>query len=108
MVFETGEGEDARTRPGARVHADFFRGFVPLLGRFPTSEELAGFRPAVVILSDSEWRLLFSGQPAVIGATLVLDGCDVPIVGVAELALAPEGAGGIWIAGRSPLETSRP
>jgi predicted permease len=96
--------DDARPATVARVSPDLFdvlgvamargRGFGPDEGRVGT--------PGPAILSDETWRARFGGDPAVVGANLVVDGQTHPIVGVAPPgAEVPPGVG-IWIA-RDPV-----
>src|SRR5262245_4960176 len=64
--------------------ANFFRtlGVKVALGRdFNAEEELVG-KNNVVVLGHAFWRRKFSGDPAVIGRTLDLDGDSVTVIGV--------------------------
>jgi predicted permease len=96
--------DDARPATVARVSPDLFdvlgvamargRGFGPDEGRVGT--------PGPAILSDETWRARFGGDPAVVGANLVVDGQTHPIVGVAPPgAEFPPGVA-LWIA-RDPV-----
>jgi len=67
-----------------RATANFFRtlGVKVALGRdFNAEEELAG-KNNVVVLSHAFWQRKFSGDPAVIGRALDLDGDSVTVIGV--------------------------
>jgi putative ABC transport system permease protein len=67
-----------------RATANFFRtlGVKVALGRdFNAEEEVAG-KNNVVVLSHGFWQRKFSGDPAVIGRQLDLDGDSVTVVGV--------------------------
>lgn len=79
-----GIGVDAGSRVAGRLSPGFlkFLGLAPVAGREFIAEDLAR-DAAVVMLSASLWRHAFSGDPAVIGRTIVVDGRNVTIVGVA-------------------------
>lgn len=85
---------------GQSVSADYFRvlGVPPRLGRDFQSTDAAFRGPKVVILSASLWKRRFSGDPAVIGKSAILDGGSFQIVGVMpsdfENVLSP--AAEIW------------
>ncbi len=96
-------GEPVRVR-GAIVSTEFFKtlGVSPKLGRaFEPSEEAftGGFErkegssaPEIILpvmLTDSGWRKLTGGDPAVVGKTFLLDGSKVQIVGVTPPNLFP-------------------
>ena len=69
---------------GVRVTAQFFHvlGAKPLLGRtFLPQEETAG-RDREVVLSYRLWRQRFSGDPAIIGKQIPIDGESYTVVGV--------------------------
>ena len=69
---------------GVRVTASFFHvlGVKPLLGRaFLPEEETAG-RDHEVILSYPLWQRRFSGDPAIIGKQITVDGESHTVVGV--------------------------
>lgn len=69
---------------GVRVTAQFFHvlGVKPLLGRtFLPEEETAG-RDREVVLSDPLWQRRFSGDPAIIGKQIPIDGQSYTVVGV--------------------------
>ncbi|MBV8201655.1 MAG: ABC transporter permease, partial [Acidobacteria bacterium] len=79
----TGGGEPERIG-SALVSANAFEvlGVKPLLGRPFTAAE-AGSHPArVVILSEALWRRRFGGAPAILGASVELDGAPATVVGV--------------------------
>jgi putative ABC transport system permease protein len=80
-----GGDEGTRRVAVAFVSTDYFRvlGLQPRLGRwFLPGEERVGAEP-VAVLSESAWRTLFQGDPAVIGKSLRLTGVSVSVVGVA-------------------------
>ncbi|HZH82717.1 MAG TPA: ABC transporter permease, partial [Phototrophicaceae bacterium] len=69
---------------GVRVTASFFHvlGVRPLLGRtFLPEEEIAG-KDHEVVLSYSLWQRRFSGDPAIIGKQIPIDGQSYTVVGV--------------------------
>jgi predicted permease len=75
--------------PGALVSSNYFTvlGVRPAAGRFfvETEDGVSGAPPAVVI-SDSLWLRLFARAPSAIGASMLINGADVRIVGVAPPA----------------------
>jgi predicted permease len=79
---------DSDPRPerigGARVSSSLFTllGATPLLGRaFLPQEDLPG-SARTVIISNGLWHRRFSGDPAVIGRSVTIDGQDYAVVGV--------------------------
>jgi macrolide transport system ATP-binding/permease protein len=71
-------------------------GVSPVLGRAILPEDEKPSAPRVAVISDGFWRRAYGRSRAVLGKTLVLNGIDVTIVGV-----APTSFTGIEI-GRSP------
>jgi predicted permease len=72
------------TLQGLRVGPGFFRllGVEPLLGReFATDEGEPG-APAVAMLSEGLWTSAFDADPAVLGASVELDGRPRTVVGI--------------------------
>jgi hypothetical protein len=68
------------------VTASYFQvlGIIPQAGRdFGPAEEVSGGGPPVVIVSDRFWHRHFARDPGIIGRTLVLNGHEVAVVGVA-------------------------
>ncbi len=49
----------------------------------PTDDEVPGRHP-VAVISDSMWRRVFGGDPAIIGRTIQVAGYPLEVVGVAE------------------------
>jgi predicted permease len=75
-----------------RVSSNFFNvlGVTPELGRSFLPEEDTPGRNNVVMLSHSFWLSRFSGDPAIVGRTIRLDGGSIEVVGVLpESAAAP-------------------
>jgi predicted permease len=54
------------------------------LGRLLLPEEDAPGKPPVAVLTDRVWRRLFSGDPQIIGKTIVLDGEPFTVVGILQ------------------------
>jgi predicted permease len=80
----TGIGSSARAF-GSTVSANLFSTLdvQPALGRFfASSEETAG-QDRVIVLSNGFWRQQFNADPNIIGRTILLDGVNRQIVGVA-------------------------
>ncbi len=79
----TGSGEPQRVTVGMATNSFFsLLGVRPALGRLFLPE---GVRPGgapVVVLSSSLWKRRFSGDPAVVGKGIVLDGKTYTVVGV--------------------------
>ncbi|AXC13236.1 Permease [Acidisarcina polymorpha] len=55
----------------------------PALGRFFSSSEASFGQDDVIVLSNGFWRQQFGADPNVIGHTILLDGVDRQIIGVA-------------------------
>ena len=83
----TGRGDPLFTR-AAMISHDFFPlvGQRPLLGRlFVESDDRSG-APPTVVLSYKFWMDKLGGDPAILGATLALDGKPYEVIGVASPA----------------------
>ncbi len=82
-VTVTGGDEPERV-PGTLVSVNFFPtlGVQPQLGRRFTAEEAELSASDVVIISHGYWQRRFGGSPDAVGATLVIDGTPVTVVGV--------------------------
>jgi predicted permease len=80
----TGIGNAARAF-GSTVSANLFEtlGVHPSLGRFFSSAEAVDGQDRVIVLSDGFWRQQFGADPSVIGRTILLDGVNREIIGVA-------------------------
>ena len=88
-----------------RVSAGFFHvlGVAPRFGReFTRAEDVAG-GPALAILSDSLWRRVFDGNPAVVGQAINLRGAPYTIVGIMPPGFRVEEPVDVW----TPLRPSR-
>ena len=85
----TGMGEPEMLR-GARVSASFFPaiGLPAKVGRVFTDDEDKPGAPALVVLSHRLWQRRFSGDPTVIGRTLILNGEPSTVIGVLPAELA--------------------
>ena len=79
----TGVGEPVQI-PVARVTPNFFSmlGVRPALGRAFTADEGRPESHPVILLSNTLWRTRFSSNPAIVGATIALDGTPHTIIGV--------------------------
>ncbi|CAN5437287.1 ABC transporter permease [soil metagenome] len=90
--MDLGRGEGARRVRGQGVTGNFFAtlGVRPAHGRFflPEEDSIAGAHP-VAVLGHGFWRAEFGGDPGVIGQSLLLNGQQLTVVGVA----APEFTG---------------
>ncbi len=78
-------GDDAPERiNGLRVTPNFLSvlGREPVLGRDFLPDELGDGRDDVVLVTDGFWRRRFGRDPALLGATLILDGDPVTVVGI--------------------------
>ena len=88
FAVASGEGEP-RTVDGLVVSGNYFEvlGVRPALGRFFVADEddIPWARPAVVI-SHRYWQRRLDADADVLGRTIVVNGADLPIIGV-----APEG-----------------
>ena len=80
----TGGGTTGRAF-GSTVNANLFDtlGVRPALGRFfsPAEETLGQDR--VIVLSNGFWQAQFGGDPNVVGRTMMLDGVNRQIIGIA-------------------------
>jgi len=90
-AYEVEEVDVARAAEGAPQRISYARatpalldvlGLRPLRGRWlePTDSAEPGARPAVI--SHRLWQRLYGGDPAAVGATLLVDGTPARIVGV--------------------------
>ena len=79
----TGLGEPEMLH-GAKVNASFFTamGLPPTVGRLFNVEEDKPGAPALIVLSHRLWQRRFSGDTAVIGRTINLNGESSTVVGV--------------------------
>jgi len=77
--------EHAARAFGSTVSANLFEtlGVHPSLGRFFSSAEAVDGQDRVIVLSDGFWRQQFGADPSVIGRTILLDGVNREIIGVA-------------------------
>jgi len=66
-----------------RVSSGFFRvlGVAPRIGREFTRQEDVPGGPALAVLSDSFWRRVFHGDPAILGKAIQLKGEDHIVIG---------------------------
>jgi predicted permease len=80
----TGIGSAARAF-GSTVSTNLFEtlGVRPALGRFFSSADAVDGQDRVIVLSNGFWKQQFAADPNVIGRTILLDGVNREIVGVA-------------------------
>jgi predicted permease len=86
----TGVDRPARLRQ-AQISRDFFALFDarPSLGRLLVADDFRNGESVVV--SDGTWRLVFGGDPEVIGRSVLINGTSLTIVGVLDASfVAPE------------------
>ena len=84
--FSAVAGATPRVRGGMLVSANYFQvlGVEPQLGRaFRKEEDDVAGRDAVVVLGPDFWKSEFAGDPAVVGRTVLLNGIDFTVIGVA-------------------------
>ena len=79
----TGHGEPVPAT-GIQVIGNFFQvlGVQPMMGRLFTSDELRTGAHPVVLLEYEYWRRQFSGDPAIVGKEIDLNGSPTTVVGV--------------------------
>jgi predicted permease len=80
----TGGGTTGRAF-GSTVNANLFDtlGVHPALGRFFSPEQEAQGQDRVIVLSYGFWKEQFGGDPNIVGHTMMLDGMNRQIIGVA-------------------------
>src|SRR6202167_2770003 len=80
----TGAGNAARAF-GSTVSANLFEtlGVRPALGRFFSSAEAVDGQDRVIVLSNGFWKQQFGADPNVVGRTILLDGVNREVIGVA-------------------------
>lgn len=86
VSLSAGLGSAARHVGGFIVTGNYFSVLrvQPSLGRFFAAEDDAGAgSPPSVVLSHAYWQRTYGGDPAVLGKSLVLDGHEYGIIGVA-------------------------
>jgi predicted permease len=81
----TGIGNAARAF-GSTVSTNLFEtlGVRPALGRFFSSADAVDGQDRVIVLSNGFWKQHFGADPNVIGKTILLDGVNREIIGVAS------------------------
>ena len=81
----TGVGSAARAF-GSTVSTNLFEtlGVRPSLGRFFSSADAVAGQDRVIVLSNGFWKQHFGADPNVIGRTILLDGVNREIIGVAS------------------------
>ncbi|MCW5981819.1 MAG: ABC transporter permease [Bryobacteraceae bacterium] len=92
---------------GAYVSPRFFAVFgAPMAaGRFFTAEEEEFGGPRAAVISEGLWRRRFAADPGAVGRTLILEGQNHVIVGVASASFQyPSAATEVWIPRQAPPE----
>lgn len=81
-----------------RATPDFFSllGARPLIGRTFAPDEGAAGRNRVAVIGERLWKRRFGGDPAVLGATVVLDGDAYTVVGVMPARVAFPAEADLW------------
>ncbi len=85
---------------GSSVSANLFDtlGVRPALGRFFSQPEEEPGQDRVVVLSHSYWQQHFGGDPNVVGKSVLLDGVDRQIIGVAPKEIQfPDNETQFWV-----------
>jgi putative ABC transport system permease protein len=84
----TGDGEPERLG-GARVSSNFFSFLgVPMEhGRAFSAEEEQPGKEQVVVISDALWRRRYGSDPTLIGRTIVINGANHLVIGIAPPSL---------------------
>jgi macrolide transport system ATP-binding/permease protein len=99
--FSAEPGATPLVRAGLLVSGNYFRvlGVEPQLGRsFRDDEDDAPGRDAVAVLGAEFWKREFAGNPSVIGRTILLNGTNFTVLGV-----APESFPGMYIFARTDI-----
>src|SRR3954447_10946249 len=80
----TGGGTTGRAF-GSTVDANLFDtlGVRPAMGRFFSPTEETDGQDRVIVLSNGFWKEQFGGDPSIVGRTMMLDGMNREIIGVA-------------------------
>ncbi len=81
-------GRPANRVIGLAVAGNFFStlGITPMLGRALTPADDAPGHGDVIVASESFWREILGGDPAVVGSVVRVDGLPVTVVGIAPNA----------------------
>jgi putative ABC transport system permease protein len=68
----------------ASISTDFFRtlGVAPALGREFRADEVRAGGPAVILLSDTAWRRVFSADPEIVGKSAWINDTSYEVIGV--------------------------
>jgi putative ABC transport system permease protein len=93
--FNVGGADRPERLAGALVSAEYFRvlGLSPAAGRYFLEGEDTPGRDRLAIISHGLWQRRFGGDPAVVGRSLMVDGHELTVVGVAPAGFGyPEDA----------------
>ena len=104
--FNLTGGTEPERIAGADVTTNFFQaiGIKPVRGRTFSPEEEQEGRTQVAIISEGLWQRRFGGTADVIGKTLMLDGKNHTIVGIAPNTVRIQEDTDVW----RPLTFDRP
>ena len=72
-------------------------GIQPVAGRAFRDDEDRPGAAKVALVSEGLWKRRFGGDPALVGGSLILNGVDTLVVGIAPPALSLLSAGDIWV-----------
>jgi putative ABC transport system permease protein len=83
-TFRVGSADAPVRTPGSMVSGGFFAALelTPAVGRLLIPEDDRPGAPPAAVISDAYWERQFQRSPSAIGATLLMGGHAVPIVGV--------------------------
>ena len=104
-----GEGQ-ARLVTGAVMDAAGFRitGIEPLRGRILTEEDERLGAPLVVVLGHELWRIVFAGDPGILGSTVQVGTEAATVVGVMPEGFAFPVAHELWLPMRLDARAAEP
>ena len=82
VVLESAEGLQLLLAEVVSDNYFTFMGAQPELGRLPDENELSRLRSPVIVLSHATWKLVFGGNPGVIGQTVKVKGGSATVLAV--------------------------
>jgi putative ABC transport system permease protein len=86
--------------PGATASASFFRviNAAPVIGRYFSDDEDRMGADRVVVISEGLWRRRFQQSPSVLGTSVLVDGEQYTVIGVAPAGFAEVWRLDVWLA----------
>lgn len=106
----TDDGGNAQKIPAAGVSVNMFEmmGAVPHLGRFLTEEDAeltqeGNFR---IVLGHGVWQNLYSGDPDIIGTSIMAEGFNIEVIGIASPGFQFPRKAVAWVA--FPINATQP